>query len=94
MGDKEDRDAIFRRRQQLIALALAGLATSGCDKIKDMLAPPQPCLSPPITEPREDPKPPPAPVPTPCLSQVADPLPVPCLEAPMPEPETDPEPTP
>ncbi len=98
MGDEEDRDAIFRRRQKLIALALAGLATTGCDKIKELVSPqpclsqvaPDPCLSAPIEDPRVDPPP--------CLSPtldmipatmdpVPDPGPTPCLEPPMPEPD-------
>lgn len=31
MGDDPDRDAILRRRRQLIALALTGLTTTGCE---------------------------------------------------------------
>lgn len=31
MGDDPDRDAILRRRRQLIALALTGLTTAGCE---------------------------------------------------------------
>lgn len=54
MGD-EDRDAILGRRQKLIALALAGLASTGCgdshgpedasaDTMEDSSSP-MPCLS-------------------------------------------------
>lgn len=31
MGDDADRDAILRRRRQLIALALSGLTTAACE---------------------------------------------------------------
>lgn len=82
MGD-EDRDAILRRRNRLVAIALSGLATVGCDAVAG------PCLSPPVQveaprAPSNGPRLPPEEpdvTPGPCLS-----MPFPRDEPPAPEP--------
>ena len=65
--DDVDRDAILQRRQRLIAIAIAGLASaSGCDLIGPQTClsptvqpetPPQPCLSQSTIERDEEPRP-------------------------------------
>jgi hypothetical protein len=101
-GGDPDRAAILARRQRFVALALSGLATTGCtdgstkqpgdDKADDKKAaepPPHPCLSP--VQPEQKP---PEPPPQPCL-KVAPPEPEGESESGgVSEPEPAPEPAP
>ena len=85
--DDEDRDAILRRRNRLVALALSGLATMGCDALFGpcLSIDPGPARAP--LAPSDGPQlPPEAPetTPRPCLSRS-----VPPDELPLEEPPDD-----
>ncbi|MCC6876031.1 MAG: hypothetical protein IT378_17110 [Sandaracinaceae bacterium] len=93
MGD-DDRDAILKRRNRLIAIAMAGLASAaGCDDpgpaqpdppplVEEPISclQPMPCLEPAVPDP--PPQVDPDPEPMACLSEAMpdpEPVPVPCL---------------
>lgn len=57
---KRDRDVILRRRARFITVALASVGLAG--SLESCKREPQPCLSPPISDPE------PTAEPTPCLS--------------------------
>lgn len=68
-ADDEDRDAILRRRQRFLAVALGGVTVVGACGDDDDGPPPQVCLSAPFVDevpPPADPGPPPMP----CLEPV------------------------